>query len=183
MLIKIFLFIFLSSIHFSANAYVLLSAKTIVSPDGEGGVLEHIIESHILSSCDYPTDYIAARHKKKQKNDLTVPTATTEAKVFSATGNTKQMIRLKSSHAFTIHNITNSPITINLIVILCTHDGKFTRNEYSYQLAPQEIMKDSTTLYYNKQYFKPDDYEVYASTILTGDVSSSSIDINVVKIR
>jgi hypothetical protein len=171
MLIKILFFMFLSTIQFSAYGYELLSSKTTISPGCEGGVLEHITDSHILS----PNDYFTA--------SATALTASTEARVFSATGNAKEMIMLQSSHSFSIQNNTNSSQLIKLNVKLSTHDGKCINNEYSYRLKPRELMSDSTTLYFNKQYVKPGNYKVYAHTTLSGNIYSSASDSNSVTIR
>jgi hypothetical protein len=167
MWVKILLFIFLSTIQFSAYAYELLSSKTTVSPGCEGGVLENITDSHPLLSNDYST----------------VLTASSEARAFSATGNVREMIMLHSSHHFSIQNNTNRSQYIKLNVKLSTHDGKYTNNEYTYRLTPQESMNDSTTLFFNTQYFKPGNYKVYAHTILSGDVNSLASDSNQVTIR
>ena len=120
MLVKILVFILLSTIQFSAYAYELLSSKTAVSAGCEGGVLEHITDSHTLSPDDYFTAF------------TTGPTAFTEARVFSATGNAKEMIMLRSSHSFSIQNSSNSSKIVKLNVKLSTHDGKYTNNEYTY---------------------------------------------------
>ena len=170
-LIKILLFIFLSTIQFSAYSYELLSCRTTVSPGCEGGVLEHITDSHILSSNDYFTAF------------TTGLAASTAARAFSATGYATEMIMLRSNHSFSIQNNTNRSQVIKLNIKLSTHDGKCTNNEYTYRLAPQESMNDSTTLYFNKQYAKPGNYEVYAHTILSGDIYSSASDSNNVTIR
>ena len=90
---------------------------------------------------------------------------------------------LRSSHSFSIQNNTNRLQIIKLNVKLPTHDGKYTNNEYTYRLAPQESMNESTTLYFNKQYVKPENYKVYAHTTLSGDINSSASSSNNVTIR
>jgi len=52
MLIKVLLFIFLSTIQFSTYAYELLSCRTTVSPGCEGGVLSHKCTSSFISNID-----------------------------------------------------------------------------------------------------------------------------------
>lgn len=176
MLTRIFLFIFLLTIQFSAFAYELLSCKTTVSPGCDGGVLEHITESHILS----PNDYFTMLDSTTLTTGLV---ASTEAKAFSASGYVQKMITFESSHNFSIQNNTNATKHIKLNIKLSTHDGKFTNNEYTYQLKPHESMNDSATLYFIKQYLKPGKYEVYAHTTLSGCIYSSASDSNKVTIK
>ena len=167
MTINILFFTLFFTIQFSAHAYELLSSKTTVSPGCEGGILEHITDSQIFLSNSYPAAL----------------TASTGARSFSTTGNVREMTMLRSSHSFSIQNSTNRSQAIKLNVKLSTHDGKYTNNEYTYRLAPQESMNDSTTLYFNKQYVKPGHYQVDAHTILSGDIHSSASDSNSVIIR
>lgn len=156
MLFKFLIFLFFSSLHFSAYAYELLSCKTTVSPGCEGGILEHITDSNILSSNNYLASF------------TTGCAVSTEARAFSATGYVGMMIMLQSSHGFSIQNLTNKLQIIKFNVKLSTHDGKYMNNEFTYRLAPHESMNDFTVLYFNKQYNKKGDYEVYADTTISG---------------
>jgi hypothetical protein len=166
-LLKIISFIFVCTIQFSANAYELLSSETVVSPGCEGGVLEEVTESFPLLSKGYSI----------------VPTGTTKATVFSATGNANEMIMLRSNHSFSAQNNTNQQQFIKLSVILSTHDGQFTSNEYTYQLRPKELLNHSVTLYFNRLYAKPAYYKIYAQTFLSGSINSSTSGSNIVTVR
>ncbi len=182
MLIKILLCVFLSIIQFSAHAYVLLSSKTTVSPGCEGGVLEHITDSHPILSNDSPAALTASKDARGDARGGFL-TASTDARAFSTIGYARQMTTLQSSHSFSIQNNTKRSQAIKVNVKLSAHDGTYTNNEYTYQLRPEESMNDSTTLYFNKQYAKPGNYKIYAHTTVTGDIRSSASDSRNVTIR
>ncbi len=152
---------------FKVYGYELISSKTTVSPGCEGGVLEHTVDTFPVFSTLLATGV----------------TASTDARAYSSSGNTREMITLRSSHSFSVYNNTNSTQDMKVNVKLSTHDGKYTNNEYTFRMKSQESMNDSTTLYLNKQYTKPGNYTVYASTTLSGSTHSSSSDSNSVTVR
>jgi hypothetical protein len=166
MLIRLF-FLFISAVPFSIYAYELLSSKTTVSPGCEGGVLEYGAESYFLVSNDYA-------------NGLS---ASTGARAFSATGHIGELIKLHSTHSFSVQNHTNKSQVVKVNLKLSTHDGKNTSSEDTYRLAPLESMYETTSLYLNTQYKVSGVYKVYAQTILSGKVHSTETNSNGVLIQ
>lgn len=149
------------------SGYEVISSRTIVSPGCEGGVIKQ--KTHTFSLFN--------------GGDSGKITASTKAKAYTSNGNRGEVVRLYSSHSYSILNNTGIRQYVKIEMKLSSHDGKYTSSEQILWMKPYEAIDDSTDLFFSKEYLDPGRYELYAQTIISGSVTSMASDSKIVNIR
>ena len=148
--------------------YEIIESTTTVSPGFDGGIVRQ-------KSSSVPPFYI----KNLGLNGLI---ASTKAKANSSSGRAGTLIRLESSHGFSLHNNTDTVQYLRVEVKLSTHDGHFTNHERTVRLQPTDYFRDSTVLYFTQEYLHPGLFIVSANTSVSGNTSSSASNTNKVTV-